>query len=751
MRVSTLDGVPALAAKLIDAGLIGGGAFSFGGPDLVIFNSGGPITHLAQHSILCGPSNKRIIVKQPENKKAVSSNKPMNGEIEIIYDKTPFIAEVEEWRHGCWYHLDIISATSITELLEKLNQLTPNEMFNDGSKKHIPTGPFWAGALSYDMIQWTQPISLQSIPKSGKIITILWLIEDFIIYSKNDDDYTVFGSTKEWKKRVEMILSRGNISCELSPIKINNSKEISDISDLDHIKKINEIKSSITDGIFYQVNFGRFWTGELVEEPFTIFQRLTLENPAPFSLFLEAPDLGLAIASCSPETLLRCNQGKLYTAPIKGTVNRGKNKSEDLAMIASMIADIKERSEHRMLVDLMRNDLSAVCKVGSVNISRFDVESYANVHHLVSHIEGELIDGKSSYDALNSIFPGGSITGCPRTMVCGVIDEIENKNRSFWTGSAGWFQPSSGDCSWNILIRTLEATRVGKIWHGSVGAGGGITIRSEPGNEVKETIWKSQAIRKACAWLPQDFDNSNSGNLEKTSLEIENRFLYQNPNSINIITSIDDLTPQLSNQVLLIDNLDSFTLNIAHAVAGLGFKVNVINGRDNQANKLAESDELVDLLQKLAPSHIILGPGPGRPNDSKITMKIANLALHGLIKIPILGVCLGHQALGLNSGYNLIKDPFGAVHGTPVMCQNDGSGLFKISNKSNSYVRYNSLLITGDIKEEMVPNIFDENGAIMGLRHKSLPIHSVQFHPESIGSSNGIKIFMAFLQLQSDA
>ena len=146
--------------------------------------------------------------------------------------------------------------------------------------------------------------------------------------------------------------------------------------------------------MFYQVNFGRFWSGRLVEHPLTIYQRLTVTNPAPFSAYVEAVDLGLAIVSSSPETLLRCNNRFVSSAPIKGTVTRGANKSEDLAMVASMIADIKERSEHRMLVDLMRNDLSSICKVGTVNIAQFDVESYANVHHLVSHIKGELLDEK---------------------------------------------------------------------------------------------------------------------------------------------------------------------------------------------------------------------------------------------------------------------------------------------------------------------------------------------------------------------
>ena len=132
-------------------------------------------------------------------------------------------------------------------------------------------------------------------------------------------------------------------------------------------------------------------------------------------------------------------------------------------------------------------------------------------------------------------------------------------------------------------------------------------------------------------------------------------------------------------------------------------------------------------------------------------MAMANLSLNEQLNIPVLGICLGHQALGLADGYRLIKDPNGAVHGTPVKCRNDSSGLFVNLSKSGTYVRYNSLLITQSKDNVLLPNIFDESGAVMGLRHKSKNIHSVQFHPESIGSSNGMKIFSSFLELQSDA
>ena len=117
----------------------------------------------------------------------------------------------------------------------------------------------------------------------------------------------------------------------------------------------------------------------------------------------------------------------------------------------------------------------------------------------------------------------------------------------------------------------------------------------------------------------------------------------------------------------------------------------------------------------------------------------------------MLGICLGHQAIGLADGYELIRDPNGAVHGTPVKCENDGSGLFQNSSKLGQYVRYNSLLISGGNTKLLFANAFDKYGSIMGLRHKNRPIHTVQFHPESIGSPSGIEIIKSFLDLSSDA
>ena len=319
MRVLEITGVSALAPVLIDSNLLGMGAIKYGSPDLVLFQSGGPASHLAQNSILCGPTNTRIVIKQVNDVRKKIGNNAMEGQVELLDERPVLTAEIEEWKHGCWYHSNIISAQGLGDLLNKLKQLTPNVEFLD-TQSHLPRGAFWAGSIAYDIIQYTQPISLEKLPQQNEILAVLWLVENYILHSIDDDVYSVYGINEQWTECVEKVIDKQDISVTLSKQPVNTHQEISSVDDEQHHDAIEQIKNSIANGVFYQVNFGRFWSGKLVEHPLTIFQRLTISNPAPFSAYIEAVDLGLAIVSSSPETLLRCNDRILSTAPIKGTV-----------------------------------------------------------------------------------------------------------------------------------------------------------------------------------------------------------------------------------------------------------------------------------------------------------------------------------------------------------------------------------------------------------------------------------------------
>ena len=395
------------------------------------------------------------------------------------------------------------------------------------------------------------------------------------------------------------------------------------------------------------------------------------------------------------------------TAPIKGTRPRGSDADQESLLRRDLVHDVKERAEHRMLVDLERNDLGIVAKSGSVHQSRFDVEAYANVQHLVSQVKGILDDDKDGIDALQALFPGGSITGCPKTVVCAAIDELEKKPRSFWTGSMGWIDVHTGDSTWNIMIRTLEARYNPDGWQGTVTAGGGITIESNPEAEVAEAVWKAAALRRACGWL-----NPETKPIPKGELGIYPLYVEQQPYQPEELFDLN---------IAFIDNLDSFSHNIIHALQTLGCNVDTFDGRG----------EIVDFNHDA----VVIGPGPGRPEISPLSMHAATL------DVPVLGICLGHQAIGLTRGMELIESPLGPVHGVPSTIVADGNGL--LSKGEHVMTRYNSLVLRGDGRITVTAN--DETGTLpMEIRDGNT--YGLQFHPESIGSSGGMEVLSEFLR-----
>ena len=729
-----------------DVGLLGDKAIRHGGPDQMVMISGGPASHLSRYSILCGPSKRRLVVRQPDIPHA-PSHQPSKGEIQLIQQSCQLVGHVEEWKHGCWYHATSVFGTTLADLLDKVKALSKADSFSPRPPEGLPTHAFWSGALAYDLVQWTQPIALQHPPEQGEIIAVLWLIERFVVEQKNDSSLHAFDCPDDdWAQQARQEFDNHAPSARGVP-SANPHSETSNMTDQEHEEGIEAIKQGIAAGEFYQVNLGRWWEGQLNSHPSAIFEELCVTNPAPFSAYICAEDLGLALVSSSPESLLQSNGSTVRTAPIKGTRPRGRTHEEELRLRNEMLNDEKERAEHRMLVDLMRNDLGTVSGTGKITIERFDVEAYANVQHLVSQVVGELSDGLDSVDALQAVFPGGSITGCPRTVVCATIDELEQRPRSFWTGSIGWIDLQSGACSWNILIRTLIARKNRKHWHGAIAAGGGITIGSSPRDEVEEAKWKASALRKACGWHVEERNELPQGQLEIHTLEIESAPVATKQGTIKI----DDGTMSLDTSILLIDNLDSFTQNIAHAMAGLGH--DVIIHRSRNTSSIASPEVLLqDLITRLQPSHIVLGPGPGQPKDSPLTMHAATMAVNGSINRPLLGICLGHQALGLAAGMKLAQVPSGPVHGSPRKVRHDGSGVFEGFTSPHPFTLYNSLIVMKNTSTNLEEIAWNEaTGDVMAVRHPYLPIFGVQFHPESVGSENGIRVLSNFLQMKADA
>jgi len=270
-------------------------------------------------------------------------------------------------------------------------------------------------------------------------------------------------------------------------------KQISEQPDQDYLSAVEKIRRYIVEGDVFQVNLSRQWSVTLSDSAsdYDLYQSLRDNNPAPFAGI--ANYSGKTIISSSPERLVSVENGCVETRPIAGTRPRGGELDTDQALSIELLAHPKERAEHIMLIDLERNDLGRVCVAGSINVNELMVlESYTHVHHIVSNIRGQLRDSVTPGEVIKAVFPGGTITGCPKVRCMEIIAELEKTPRGAYTGSMGYLN-HNGDMDLNILIRTM--TR--KAEQLTLQAGAGIVADSVALNELEETRFKAKGLLNA--------------------------------------------------------------------------------------------------------------------------------------------------------------------------------------------------------------------------------------------------------------
>ena len=259
------------------------------------------------------------------------------------------------------------------------------------------------------------------------------------------------------------------------------------------LRGVADVLEAIGRGDVYQANLSRGWRARLAggATATDLYRRLRAANPAPFAGSAVLP--GFALLSSSPERLLRIRGQVVSTRPIAGTRPRGDSAARDAELRIELRLNEKEQAEHVMLVDLERNDLGRICRGGSVQVDEFmTIESYTTVHHIVSNVRGELRPGVTPGEAIAAVFPGGTITGCPKVRCMELLGALEGTPRDAYTGSMGYLG-RDGSLDLNILIRTL-AVRDGAV---EFRTGAGIVADSRPESELEETRAKARGLLRA--------------------------------------------------------------------------------------------------------------------------------------------------------------------------------------------------------------------------------------------------------------
>jgi anthranilate synthase component I len=254
---------------------------------------------------------------------------------------------------------------------------------------------------------------------------------------------------------------------------------------------VEKAKSYIRAGDIFQVVPSQRWTQRFELAPFALYRSLRRTNPSPFMFFFNFG--GFQVVGASPEILVRLRDGEVTVRPIAGTRKRGVTPEEDKALELDLLADKKELAEHLMLLDLGRNDVGRVAKIGTVRpTEQFIIERYSHVMHIVSNVVGEIAEGEDALSALLAGLPAGTVSGAPKVRAMEIIDELEPEKRGVYGGGVGYFA-CNGEMDFCIALRTA----VLKDEQLYIQAGGGVVYDSDPESEYQETVNKSFALRRA--------------------------------------------------------------------------------------------------------------------------------------------------------------------------------------------------------------------------------------------------------------
>ena len=361
------------------------------------------------------------------------------------------------------------------------------------------------GYLGYDMVRHFETLKTDKPALIGAFDSYLLITDTIVIFDNVGQKIKVVsnafldGSTGPEEayaaaaEKIEAIIKK--LRSPLPPVGAPRStKRVEFASNMERGEfesAVDKAKEYVRAGDIIQVVLSQRFSGELTVDPFDIYRVLRTLNPSPYMFFLRLDET--LVVGASPEVMVRKEGARTELRPIAGTRPRGATDEEDVRFEEELLADPKERAEHVMLVDLGRNDLGRVCRIGTVKVTELMVvERYSHVMHIVSNVQGELEEGKDSFDVVRATFPAGTLSGAPKVRAMEIIDEMEPARREIYGGAVGYFS-FSGNMDMAIAIRTL-VVREGRI---HLQAGAGIVADSDPSAEYLETVNKAMAVVKA--------------------------------------------------------------------------------------------------------------------------------------------------------------------------------------------------------------------------------------------------------------
>jgi anthranilate synthase len=543
------------------------------------------------------------------------------------------------------------------------------------------------GAFGYELAFQFEDVRRQ-IPRQGdERNLVLYLPDTLLVVDHQKETASQYFYDFEFPVDDTLLSTRG-LSRKVQTEVFRKSGDFREGLQCDHAPgayadTVRKALACFRNGDLFEAVPGQTFSMPCRDDPASVFRRLQKQNPAPYGALMNLGQQEYLVAA-SPEMYVRVHGSRVETCPISGTIRRGSNALEDARQIRTLLNSSKDEAELSMCTDVDRNDKSRVCEPGSVRvIGRRQIELYSRLIHTVDHVEGRLRAGFDALDAFLSHAWAVTVTGAPKQAAIQFIEDHEHSPRRWYGGAMGCLN-FNGDLNTGLTIRTIRIASV----IAEVRAGATLLADSDPDQEEAETRLKAEALLHA--------------------LDVRQAFAASEPGTAS--------APFAGIRVLMVDHRDSFVHTLASYLQEAGAELRTV-----RAGAVAMA------LESFRPELVVLSPGPGRPRDFAVSETIRQCLEHDVV---VFGVCLGLQGIVEFFGGSLrvMAEP---VHGKSSSLRRYEGPLFAGLQGVLHTGRYHSLA-ADRVPHELLVTARSEDGEVMAVQHRHLPVAAVQFHPESI-------------------